>query len=258
MSDLTRSHFPIDLGVLTAVRQLIPENSTIVELGSGNGTNLLTKQYKVYSVEDNENWVGYCTDSNYIHAPIKAVDYDGSEIPWYDIEALQNGLPSDYDLLLIDGPSGKIGRSGLLRNLHLFRKDVPFVIDDTLRKHECQIAREMAFLLNRPLYVFWNFSIISPTVLEKEQIARIQKAALEVLDTEDIPYLSSYFTLPNRIVNPDYAALDKVKEDNYHLRKKISMLEARDRKLLAIENSVSLRIGRLITSPLRILLKLFK
>ena len=155
-------------------------------------------------------------------------------------------------------PSGKIGRSGLLRNLHLFRKDVPFVIDDTLRKHECQIAREMAFLLNRPLYVFWNFSIISPTVLEKEQIARIQKAALEVLDTEDIPYLSSYFTLPNRIVNPDYAALDKVKEDNYRLRKKISMLEARDRKLLAIENSVSLRIGRLITSPLRILLKLFK
>ena len=258
MSDLTRSHFPIDLGVLTAVRQLVPENSTIVELGSGNGTNLLTKQYKVYSVEDNENWVGYCNDSNYIHAPIKTVDYDGTDIPWYDIKALQNGLPSDYDLLLIDGPSGKIGRSGLLRNLHLFRKDVPFVIDDTLRKHECQIAREMAFLLNRPLYVFWNFSIISPTVLEKEQIARIQKAALEVLDTEDIPYLSSYFTLPNRIVNPDYAALDKVKEDNYRLRKKISMLEAKDRKLLAIENSVSLRIGRLITSPLRILLKLFK
>ena len=188
---MAKSHFPIDLGVLTAIRQLIPANSRIVELGSGNGTNRLTKEYDVYSIEDNENWIGYCEDSNYIHAPIKKVEYDGKEVPWYDVEAIRNGIPEEYDLVLVDGPSGKIGRSGLLRNMHLFRSDVPFVIDDTLREHECQIAREMAFLLNRPLYVFWNFSIISPIILERETLARIQKAALQVLDQEKEPYLLS-------------------------------------------------------------------
>jgi len=255
---MVKSHFPIDLGVLTAIRQLIPTNSRIVELGSGNGTNRLTKEYDVYSIEDNENWIGYCEDSNYIHAPIKKVEYDGQEIPWYDVEAIQNGLPAEYDLVLVDGPSGKIGRNGLLRNMHIFRSDVPFVIDDTLREHECQIAREMAFLLNRPLYVFWNFSIISPTILEKETLARIQKAALQVLDQEKDPYLSSYFTITNRIVEPDYPSLDKVKHDNYLLRQKISILEASQRKLHAVEKSISLKLGRLITMPLRIISNLIK
>ena len=255
---MVKSHFPIDLGVLTAIRQLIPTNSRIVELGSGNGTNRLTKEYDVYSIEDNENWIGYCEDSNYIHAPIKKVEYDGQEIPWYDVEAIQNGIPAEYDLVLVDGPSGKIGRNGLLRNMHIFRSDVPFVIDDTLREHECQIAREMAFLLNRPLYVFWNFSIISPTILEKETLARIQKAALQVLDQEKDPYLSSYFTITNRIVEPDYPSLDKVKQDNYLLRQKISTLEASQRKLHAVEKSISLKLGRLITMPLRIISNLIK
>ena len=142
--------------------------------------------------------------------------------------------------------------------MHLFRSDVPFVIDDTLREHECQIAREMAFLLNRPLYVFWNFSIISPTILEKETLARIQKAALQVLDQEKDPYLSSYFTITNRIVESDYPSLDKVKEDNYLLRQKISTLEASQRKLHAVEKSISLKLGRLITMPLRIISNLIK
>ena len=253
---MAKSHFPIDLGVLTAIRQLIPTNSRIVELGSGNGTNRLTKEYDVYSIEDNENWIGYCEDSNYIHAPIKKLEYDGQEIPWYDVEAIQDGIPAEYDLVLVDGPSGKIGRNGLLRNMHLFRSDVPFVIDDTLREHECQIAREMAFLLNRPLYVFWNFSIISPTILEKETLARIQKAALQVLDQEKDPYLSSYFTITDRIVEPDYPSLDKVKKDNYLLRQKISTLEASQRKLQAVEKSISLKVGRLIMMPFRMISKL--
>ena len=44
---MSKSHFPIDLGVLTAIRQLAASNSTIVELGSGNGTNRLVSEYTV-------------------------------------------------------------------------------------------------------------------------------------------------------------------------------------------------------------------
>ena len=75
--------------------------------------------------------------------------------------------------------------AGLLANLDIFRKDVPFLIDDTLREHECHeiMQEKWPHLLDRPLYVFWNFSIIAPDFLPVEKIARIQKAALQVLES---------------------------------------------------------------------------
>ena len=201
---MSKSHFPIDLGVLTAIRQLAASNSTIVELGSGNGTNRLVSEYTVYSIEDDEKWVGYCEGSNYIHAPLINLDDSEEPVRWYDPAILKKSLPESYDLVLIDGPAGKKGRSGLLSNLHLFRTDVPFVIDDKLSRciSICgnQVAREMAYLLNRPLYMFWNFSVISPNPLTVEQVSRIQRAALQVLDSEDLPYSATCFaTLLNQL-----------------------------------------------------------
>ena len=55
-------------------------------------------------------------------------------------------MPKDYQLILVDGPSGKSGRSGLLANISLFRYDVPIILDDTIRSDEANIARELAFL----------------------------------------------------------------------------------------------------------------
>tara|TARA_B100002052_G_C15792401_1_gene556987 strand:- start:178 stop:960 length:783 start_codon:yes stop_codon:yes gene_type:complete len=254
---MSKSHFPIDLGVLTAIRQLAASNSTIVELGSGNGTNRLVSEYTVYSIEDDEKWVGYCEGSNYIHAPLINLDDSEEPIRWYDPAILKKSLPESYDLVLIDGPAGKKGRSGLLSNLDLFRTDVPFVIDDTLRDHECQVAREMAYLLNRPLYMFWNFSVICPNPLTVEQVSRIQRAALQVLDSEDLPYLRSYFTEPTPIVEMNMGEWsDKIAEQNQH-RLHVASLEAKNRKLQSLESSISLRIGLLLTSPLRFVSRLF-
>jgi len=254
---MSKSHFPIDLGVLTAIRQLAASNSTIVELGSGNGTNRLVSEYTVYSIEDDEKWVGYCEGSNYIHAPLINLDDSEEPIRWYDPAILKKSLPESYDLVLIDGPAGKKGRSGLLSNLDLFRTDVPFVIDDTLRDHECQVAREMAYLLNRPLYMFWNFSVICPNPLTVEQVSRIQRAALQVLDSEDLPYLQSYFTEPTPIVEMNMGEWsDKIAEQNQH-RLHVASLEAKNRKLQSLESSISLRIGLLLTSPLRFVSRLF-
>ena len=254
---MSKSHFPIDLGVLTAIRQLAASNSTIVELGSGNGTNRLVSEYTVYSIEDDEKWVGYCEGSNYIHAPLINLDDSEEPVRWYNPAILKKSLPESYDLVLIDGPAGKKGRSGLLSNLDLFRTDVPFVIDDTLRDHECQVAREMAYLLNRPLYMFWNFSVICPNPLTVEQVSRIQRAALQVLDSEDLPYLQSYFTEPTPIVEMNMGEWsDKIAEQNQH-RLHVASLEAKNRKLQSLESSISLRIGLLLTSPLRFVSRLF-
>ena len=253
-----KSHFPIDLGVLTAIRQLAKPDSTIVELGSGNGTNRLVAEYTVYSVEDDEKWIGYCEGSNYIHAPLINLDDSEEPIRWYDPEILRNSLPESYDLILIDGPAGKKGRSGILTNLDLFKTDVPYVIDDTLRDHECRVAREMAFLLNRPLYVFWNFSIITPILLTEEQVARIQRAALQVLKDEEPPYLQSYFTEISPVTPNDPLEWTTIITESNEHRLRTASLEAKSRKLSKLESSTSLRIGLLLTLPFRFVLNLVK
>jgi len=253
-----KSHFPIDLAIMSAIRQLVKPGSTIVELGSGNGTNRLTKEFTVYSIEDNLNWIGYCEDSNYIHAPLVKLDYDEEIVEWYNPDIIKENLPENYDLILIDGPAGKKGRSGFLANLDLFNLNIPIVIDDTLREHECNVARKTAFLLNRPMYMFWNFSIITPEILNREQIARIQKVALEILDGEDEPYLSSYFSSAKEKVAKNFTTLEEVIKEEQEKKLEYSRLKASQRKLKSIENSFSLKLGRIITSPIRILLKLIR
>ena len=245
-----KSHYPIDLGVLTAIRQLVPRGSTIVELGSGSGTNRLVDEYSVHSVEDDEKWIGYCEGSNYIHAPLVSLGEDEEALNWYDPEVLRASLPDDYALVLVDGPAGEKGRDGLLMHLELFRTDVPFVIDDTLREHECRIAREMAYLLNRPLYVFWNFSVIAVEALPAEKIARIQRAALQILENEESPYLESHFTRITPITPIDSDNW-KEKADSFGSnRLRAASLEASERRLRIVESSWAYRIGRLITLPL--------
>ncbi len=73
--------------------QILPEGSTMVELGSGWASEQFSKHYEVYSVEHNEEWVGKY-DTHYIYAPI----IDG----WYSIDALKENLPQKYDLIFDD------------------------------------------------------------------------------------------------------------------------------------------------------------
>jgi len=111
----------------------IPKGSTILEIGSGDGTQLLSKDYKMYSVENNLNWVGKFK-STYIVAPIKGA--------WYDVETLESNLPKEYDFILVDAPPAfsEEARMGFFHNIHLFNTDVPIVIDDTNRAGEKKLA----------------------------------------------------------------------------------------------------------------------
>ena len=233
------SHFPIDKGVFGAIKLLAEKGSTIVELGSGTGTNLLAAEYSVYSVEDNEEWMGYCDEANYIYAPLVELESDKS-LRWYDPKVLQDSLPKEYNLLLIDGPFGQNGRDGLLENLDLFRTDIPIVIDDTIRDHECRIAREMAFLLNRPLYVFWNFSVIATNPLPEETIAKIQWGALRILENESEQYIKRHFKRKSTFMPIDTSLWRQFGLDSRSDRKRIEM----------IESSFTWRIGRMVTIPL--------
>ena len=114
------------------LRRHLKPGSTIVELGSGEGTAELLKTYKVYSIEHNEEYLGLHKGANYIHAPL--VDL------WYDPYAIKAGLPEKYDCLIIDGPPQNISRRRrFLTHIDLFKK-CPVIVDDIIHDHGRDIA----------------------------------------------------------------------------------------------------------------------
>tara|TARA_B110000977_G_C10863333_1_gene410643 strand:- start:203 stop:688 length:486 start_codon:yes stop_codon:yes gene_type:complete len=121
------------------------KGSTILELGSGTGTIELTKYYKVYSIEQDKKWINFAKDSTYIHAPIK----DG----WYDFDIVFNNIPSNYDLLLVDGPGGTGNREGIKNYWDKLNTDVPIVMDDTHREAEFNFAVETANTLDKKITI---------------------------------------------------------------------------------------------------------
>lgn len=133
------------------IRSILPEGKTILEIGSGDvSTQHLSKHYKLYSVEDKEEWLNK-HPSTYIHAPL----VDG----WYSLDALR-ALPFEYDLILVDGPTGEGNRGGFLKHLDLFRKDVIIIFDDTNRLTERQLAIDVAHKLNREITFHSTFAVV--------------------------------------------------------------------------------------------------
>lgn len=107
----------------------LPYNSTILELGSGFGTQILSKHYKMVSIEHNQRFIGKY-NSTYIHAPMKG--------HWYDVSVVEKNLPEHYDMILVDGPVGSESRHriGFWENITLFNTNVLLLIDDTNRDGE--------------------------------------------------------------------------------------------------------------------------
>jgi len=133
------------------IRANLPKGKTILELGSGRGTVELLKYYNVYSIEHDPKWIGYARKGKYIYAPL--VQYD--KYIWYDISRLI--LPENYDLILVDGPTGLTGREGFVINIHLFNMDVPIIIDDIQRPAEKKLAEILAVIFKKsPENHFFN------------------------------------------------------------------------------------------------------
>ena len=65
----------------------------------------------------------------------------------YDDDKLNN-LPKEYDLLIIDGPVGN-NRGNFIHFIDKFKKDIPYVIDDTQREGDRKMALNLAERLNK-------------------------------------------------------------------------------------------------------------
>jgi len=136
----------LPIEALEWVENNIISGSKILEFGSGKGSERLSKNYRVFSIEHNSEWVDkYPT--NYIHAPIvnHADQRFGSEVGWYDIEMVRSQLPDEeFSLIIIDGPPADIGRSGILDHLWLLDNCRYILIDDLHRKKEYMRCKEVS------------------------------------------------------------------------------------------------------------------
>jgi len=120
------------------IRNNIPTGSIILELGSGEGTGILSKYYTMYSVEHDKQWLNKYK-SNYIHAPL-------INDLWYDPQILVKNLPVKYDLLLVDGLPTSRRRLLFWDNRHIFNLSVPIILDDTVRPEEREVAMKFKYL----------------------------------------------------------------------------------------------------------------
>ena len=111
------------------------KEGTILELGSGKGTKLLSKDYTVYSIEQNKEFIGKNNHpDNYFYCPVDS---------WFNVERIKEILSKvKYDLLLVDAPVGTEARKGFADNLHLFPK-TKIIIDDTHRPYERLAAERL-------------------------------------------------------------------------------------------------------------------
>lgn len=175
---------------------MISPDSTILEFGSGEGSIKLSEIYNLYSIEHDPEWVGRAPKANYIHAPIVEIDPipPFNHVKWYDRDAILVGLPEKIDLIIVDGPTGSIGRSGLLSILDHLPNDVIWIIDDTMRTEDSEVSRHISYILKLHETRLWNFSLLTRKPIACAILRAIKKVSDRVRDEEEDDYLDLFFT----------------------------------------------------------------
>jgi hypothetical protein len=173
-------------GIKTAIHSLLEIGSTILEFGSGYGSMSLSAHYKLFSIEHDKKWLELDAKTNYIHAPEVEIEIlpGYSHGSWYCQDSILAEIPRNYDLILVDGPNSKIGRSGLLNMLDQLNPNVPWIIDDTIRNSESSLASDIAISMGMKEIRFWNFSILSKTPIKANLVRRIAISSEHVLHKE--------------------------------------------------------------------------
>jgi hypothetical protein len=117
----------IEKELIHYVKSILPSKKSILEFGSGNGTNALLKFYSVTSIEHNPQY-SY-SRGDYHDCLLAPIQND-----WYRRDQVEKGLNQNHDLIIVDGPPGEL-RGGILMNMDLFKKiSTPIIFDDVDRE----------------------------------------------------------------------------------------------------------------------------
>lgn len=117
----------IEKQMVQFIKQQFPQTRSILEFGSGEGTNYLLETFKVTSIEHDP---GFCMKRGKNHQCIFTPIHNN----WYHREIVKDILRKPHDLILVDGPPRDL-RKGILENIDLFEGlQCPIIFDDANRE----------------------------------------------------------------------------------------------------------------------------
>jgi hypothetical protein len=128
---------------------IIPFEKTILEIGSGHSTRLLSEFYNMISIESSHQWMNkYKSDYKYI--PLKEMNSEVFGLTqWLDIDILKETLKEiNYELLIVDAGGDRIG---IYDNIELFNTNVPIIFDDTMNEAYLKCATLTAQKINKDI-----------------------------------------------------------------------------------------------------------
>jgi hypothetical protein len=127
--------------------EILPFGSTILEIGSGNSTNILSEFYNMISLESNPEWMNKFK-SEYHLIPLKMFKSEiFGETNWLDADILRPVLKDlNYDLLMIDSGGDRVG---IYDFIHLFKTNIPIIFDDTMCSSYLQCANMVSEKINK-------------------------------------------------------------------------------------------------------------
>lgn len=135
--DRNRAVWAIPPELAADLQERLRPGMRTLETGCGDSTGIFRRIVADHTALEHD--VRHAVDGATV-CPLK----DG----WYDWEP--SGEP--YDLILIDGPPGRIGRDGILRVLDRIADDrTTILLDDTHRRAEKRLAGELGRRLDRTL-----------------------------------------------------------------------------------------------------------
>jgi len=140
----------ISIPVFEWIYNNVLHGSTILELGSGNGTKELCKYYKVFSIEEDQKWAKHSPSKCFFAPILDSSCKINHSSGWYDRSVL-NKIPPKYDLLIIDGPVGN-NRLNFMHYHKHFYMDCPIIVDDLHKGASfVKMAEDLANIYNKKI-----------------------------------------------------------------------------------------------------------
>lgn len=127
--------------------EILPFGSTILEIGSGNSTRILSNFYNMISIESNPEWMNKF-NSKYHLVPLKKYNSETfGETSWLDIDMLKPIIEKiKYDMIIVDAGGDRVC---IYDYIDLFNTNVPIIFDDTMDAGYLKCANMVANKLDK-------------------------------------------------------------------------------------------------------------